>query len=203
MPDWATWTCRGAPEDGLSVAIAPLTKESKTPGHKHCPRSTSGHQPGFSGVVSSHVLHFMNWTIFWFVTKFLYANAAVWKFTCGEELFGGQLEWMVPSLWLLLAFQNFFQFFLNHSSVCRQRGWDFAGWYRWPVKRGFLAVLFFCLSLPLLSMQTSKNVVVLCFASRNHRFTLILFFWCLAVSGGWLRGAEASFLSRIPLWEGL
>lgn len=38
----------------------------------------------------------------------------------GEELFGGQFERVVPSLWLLLAFQNLFSF-LTLSSVCRQR----------------------------------------------------------------------------------
>lgn len=207
MLDWATmWTCKGALENGLSVAIAPFTRGSKTPGYKHCPRSTSGHQPGFSGV-SSHVLHFVNWTIFWLVTKTLFANAAVWKFTCWTGTVLG-LVWMNGAKFVVTAgFSEFFPiffFFFNYPSVCRQRGLDFAGWYRWPVRRRLLVVLALISALyPSPPCKASENVMVLCFASRNHRFTLILFFWCLAASGGWLRGAEASFLSRIPLWEGL
>lgn len=62
--------------------------------------------------------------------------------------------------------------------------------YRWPGRGGFLAVLALISAFlfPSSPCRASENVVMLCFASRNHRFTLILFFWCLAVSGGWLGG---------------
>lgn len=144
MPDWATmWTCKGALENGLSVAIAPFTRGSKTPGYKHCPRSTSGHQPGFSGV-SSHVLHFVNWTIFWLVTKTLFANAAVWKFTCWTGTVLG-LVWMNGAKFVVTAgfsefFPNFF-FFLTTLVYVGREVWTLQGDTDGQSGEGFLLSL--------------------------------------------------------------
>lgn len=61
--------------------------------------------------VFSFVLHFVNWAFFGLSRKFCLQMLQCENSPAGEELFGGQFERVVPSLWLLLAFQNLFRFF--------------------------------------------------------------------------------------------
>lgn len=66
-----------------------------------------------------------------------------------------------------------------------------------------MLALIFAFLFPSSLCTVFENVAVLCFAPRNRRFTLILFFWCLAVSGGWLVGAKGLIFEQDPPWEGL
>lgn len=171
-------TCKGAPEDGLSVAIASLHKGKQNSRLQTMPKANFLTSTWiFWWGVFSCVLHFANWTIFCH-KNFVGKHCSVKIHLLERSCLGVSLNEWCQVCGYCWVFRIFFQFFLNHSSVCRQRGWDFAGWYRWPVRRGFLLVLALVSAslYPSSPCKASENVVVLCFASRNHRFTLILLF---------------------------
>lgn len=102
---------------------------------------------------------------FWFVTKILFANAAVWKFTCWRGAVWGSV-WMNNATFVVTAgFSGFVSIFLNHSTVCRQRGWDFAGWFTdGPSGEGFFLWLHSFLPSSSLPLHAKLLKMWWCFA---------------------------------------
>lgn len=153
---------------------------SRSRGYRCCPRSTFGHQPGFSWFAVSSCMPCITWTqrFFSLSWKFCLQIMQCENSPTMEELFGVSLnEWyQVCGYCWLFRIYLFFQPFLV---LCRQSGWDFAEQYRWPLRR-FLAVLALVpvFLFPFSPCKASENVVVFCFVSRNHSFPLILLFQC-------------------------
>lgn len=149
---------------------------SRSRGYRCCPRSTFGHQPGFSWFAVSSCVPCIMWTqrIFSLSWKFCLQIMQCENAPTMEELFGVSLnEWyQVCGYCWLFRIYLFFQPFLVLCRLCRML--QIATQEKISSVLALVPVFLF----PFSPCKGSENVVVFCFVSRNHSFPLILLFQC-------------------------